>query len=48
MEFDQSIDWKGGYVTLKMLPIGFFYSFLADELVYQKQDKGGNCERIHT
>jgi len=34
-------------MTLKMVFIGIFPTFLTDELVYQKLDNGGNCERIY-
>ena len=37
-----------GYMTLTMMFIGVFQTFLIDELIYQKQDKGGNCEQIYT
>jgi hypothetical protein len=48
MEFDQSILWKGVYVTLMMLFIGVFHTSFTDKLVYQKQNKRSNYERIYT
>jgi len=29
---------------LTMLFIGVFHTYLIDEVIYKKQDKGGNCE----
>jgi hypothetical protein len=48
MEFDQSIIWKRGHLTLTALLPGVFPTFHTEKLVHYKQDKGGTYERIYT